>query len=46
MQKTKDIFLNLSAIKMIIAGQLVAAVTEQVSGKTKQLVVKREQNPP
>ena len=46
MQKTKDIFLNLSAIKMIIAGQLVAAFTEQVSGKTKLLVVKREQNPP
>ena len=44
MQTTYDIFLNSSAIKMKIAGKQVED-TEQVSGKTKLLGVKREQNP-
>ena len=45
MQTTYDIFVNSSAIKMKIAGKLVDD-TEQVSGKTKLLGVKREQNLP
>ena len=45
MQTTNDIFVNPSAIKTKIAGKLVDD-TEQVSGKTKLLGVKREQNPP
>ena len=45
LQTINDIFLNPSAIKTKIAGKLVDD-TEQVSGKTKLLGVKREQNPP
>ena len=44
MQTTYDIFLNPSAIKTKIAGKLVDN-TDQVSGKTKLLGVKREQKP-
>ena len=44
MQTTNDIFVNSSAIKTKIAGKLVDN-TEQVSGKTKLLGVKCEQNP-
>ena len=45
MQTTNDIFVNSSVIKTKIAGKLVGD-TEQISGKTKLLGVKREQNPP
>ena len=45
MQTTNDIFVNPSAINTKIAGKLLDD-TEQVSGKTKLLGVKREQNPP
>ena len=45
LQTTNDIFVNLSAIKTKNAGKLVDD-TEQVSGKTKLLGVKREQNSP
>ena len=45
MQTTNNIFVNLSAIKTKIARKLVDD-TEQISGKTKLLGVKREQNPP
>ena len=45
MQAIYGIFLNPSAIKTKIAGKLVDN-TNQVSGKTKLLGVKREQNPP
>ena len=45
MQTTNDIFVNPSVIKTKIAGTLVDD-TEQVSGKTKLLGVKREQNRP
>ena len=45
MQTNYDIFVNSSAIGTKIAGKLVDD-TEQVSGKTKLLGVKREQNPP
>ena len=44
MQTTNDIFVNSSAIKTKIAGKLVDN-TAQVSGKTKLLGVKCEQNP-
>ena len=44
MQTTNDFFVNPSAIETKIAGKLVDD-TEQVSGKTKLLGVKREQNP-
>ena len=44
MQTTNDIFVNPSTIKTKNAGKLVDD-TEQVSGKTKLLGVKREQNP-
>ena len=44
LQTTNDIFVNPSAIKTKNAGKLVDD-TEQVSGKTKLLGVKREQNP-
>ena len=44
-QTKNDIFVNPSAIKTKIAGQLVDD-TEQIPGKTKLLGVKREQNPP
>ena len=40
-----NIFVNPSAIETKIAGKLVDD-TEQVSGETKLLGVKREQNPP
>ena len=43
MQTTNDISVNPSAFKTKIAGKLVD--TEQVSGNTKLLGVKREQNP-
>ena len=45
MQTTNDIFVNPSAINTKIAGKLLDD-TEQVSGKTKLLGVKHEQNPP
>ena len=45
MQTNNDIFVNPLVIKTKIAGKLVDD-TEQISGKTKQLGVKREQNPP
>ena len=45
MQTTNDIFVNSEAIEMKIAGKLVDD-TEQVSGKTKLLGVKRELTPP
>ena len=44
MLTTNDIFVNLSAIKTKIAGKPVDD-TEQISGKTKLLGVKRKQNP-
>ena len=44
LQTTNDIFVNPSVIKTKIAGKLVDD-TEQVSGKTKLLGVKREQTP-
>ena len=44
MQTTNDIFVNPSAIKTKIAGKLIDD-REQVSGETKLLGVKREQNP-
>ena len=44
MQTTNDIFVNPSAIKTKIAGKLFDD-REQVSGETKLLGVKREQNP-
>ena len=44
MQTNNDIFVNPSVIKTKIAGKLVDD-TEQISGKTKLLGVKREQNP-
>ena len=45
MQTDNDIFVNPSVIKTQIAGKLVDD-TEHISGKTKLLGVKREQNPP
>ena len=45
MQTTNDIFVNPSLIKKKIAGEVVDD-SEQISGKTKLLGVKREQNPP
>ena len=45
MSTTNDIFINSSAIKTKIAGKLVDD-TEQVSGKSKLLGVKHEQDPP
>ena len=45
LQTTNDIFVNPPAIKTKNAGKLVDD-TEQVSGKTKLLGVKREQTPP
>ena len=45
MQTTNDIFVDPSAIKTKIAETLVDD-TEQVSGKTKLLGVKRDQNSP
>ena len=45
MQTTNHIFVNLSTIKTKIAGKVVDD-TKQVSGKTKVLGVKCEQNPP
>ena len=44
MQTTNDIFVNPSPIKKKIAGNLDDN-TEQVSGSTKLLGVKRKQNP-
>ena len=44
MQTTNDIFVNPSAIETKMAGKLVDD-TEQISGKTKLLGVKREQPP-
>ena len=45
MQTNNDIFVNPSVIKTKIAGKPVDD-TEQISGRTKLLGVKREQNPP
>ena len=45
MQTNNDIFVNPAGIKTKIAGKLVDDI-EQISGKTKLLGVKREQNPP
>ena len=44
MQTINDILVNPSAIKTKLAGKLVDD-TEQISGKTKLLGVKHEQNP-